>query len=132
MEKVVVRVTSLSQALVDLALAGCKIVEVSVLAHAVKVDGAKEDGTRFPLHVWSKDAEDMEADVGKGERKLTEEEVVFLNRGLCPICEGHGQLYKEEGSGLAIGVSCDVGHTFWIPRPPMLPEYLGQHKEEKE
>lgn len=124
MDKVEVRTKGLSQALFSLATAGCSTIEVSVVDHAVKIEGIRADGTMLTLHIWSKEAEDTEAMVGKGE-KLTEEEQEYLDKGKCPKCEDHGQTYKESKEGLAINVSCDAGHHFWIPPLPLLPEYLG-------
>jgi len=132
MEKVVVRTKALSQTLFSLVAAGCDTVEVSIVSHAVKVEGIQEDESRLMLHVWSKEAEDTEACIGKGERVLTEEEIRYLDEGKCPICEDHRPLYKGPKGGLAINVSCDAGHLFWVPIPPWLPEYLGQHKAEEE
>jgi len=144
MDKVMVRTRALSQALFSLAATGCDTVEVSVVGHAVKLGGVRwgEDEV-VTLHVWSKEAEDTEAQVGKGEA-LTEEECEMLDTGKCPKCPDHGQLYKgpkegealtteaQVGSGLAILVSCNAGHTFWIPPLPLLPECYGQHTEAQE
>lgn len=128
MDKVTVRTRALSQALFSLAAAGCDTVEVSVVEHAVKVEGQR-DGEALTLHVWSKEAEDTEEAVGKGEA-LTEEEVKLIDTGKCPKCPEHGQLYKGPKELLAVNVSCDAGHRFWIPPLPLLPEYLGQEVEE--
>ena len=128
MDKVVVRTKALSQALFSLVVAGCETVEVSVVAHAVKVEGIKDD-ERVVLHVWSKDAEDTEASVGKGEQ-LTEEEIKLLDAGKCPKCQE--QLAKGPKEGLAINVSCDNGHLFWVPVQPFIPEYRGQPIVEEE
>lgn len=131
MDKVVVRTRALSQALFSLATAGCDTVEVSVVEHAVKIEGQR-DGEVLTLHVWSKEAEDTAQAVGKGEA-LTEEEIKLLDQGKCPKCPDHGQLYKgPKEEELAVNVSCDAGHRFWIPKLPLLPEYLGQHKEGEE
>lgn len=132
MDKVVVRTRALSQALFSLATAGCDTVEVSVVEHAVKVEGIIEGDERVKLHVWSKEAEDTEASVGKGERQLTEEEVELLEAGKCPLCEGHKQLSKGPKEALAINVSCDAGHCFWVPVKPFVPEYLGMPVKEEE
>lgn len=129
MDKVIVKTGGLSQALFSLATAGCDTVEVSVVEHAVKVEGIRDD-ERLTLHVWSKEAEDTAEAVGKGE-KLTEEEIKLLDKGKCPKCPDHGKLYARDKQDLAINVSCDAGHLFWIPKLPLLPEYLGQHKEEE-
>ena len=129
MDKVTVRTKRLSQALFSLATAGCDTVEVSVVEHAVKVEGIRDD-ERLTLHVWSKEAEDTAEAVGKGEA-LTEEEIKLLDTGKCPKCPEHGQLYAGAKKDLAILVSCDAGHLFWIPKLPLLPEYLGQPKEEE-
>lgn len=129
MDKVIVRTRGLSQALFSLATAGCDTVEVSVVEHAIKVEGIRDD-ERLTLHLWSKEAEDTAASVGKGE-KLTEEEIKLLDQGKCPKCPDHGQLYAGAKKDLAINVSCDAGHLFWIPKPPLLPEYLGQPQEEE-
>lgn len=128
MNKVIVRTRTLSQALFSLATAGCDTVEISVVEHAVKVEGQR-DGETLTLHVWSREAEETEAQVGKGEA-LAEEEQGWLDKGKCPKCSDHGQTYKGPREGLAILVACDAGHTFWIPPLPLLPEYHGQHKEE--
>lgn len=130
MDKVIVRTKALSQALFSLAAAGCDTIEVSVVEHAVKVEGIRDD-ERVTLHVWSREAEDTEARVGKGE-KLTEEEVRLIDQGKCPKCEDHRQLYKGPRGGLALNISCDAGHLFWVPPLPFMPEYLGQHKELEE
>lgn len=132
MDKVVVRTKALSQALFSLATAGCDTVEVSVVEHAVKVEGIQEGDERVKLHVWSKEAEDTEASVGKGERQLTEEEIELLEAGKCPICEDHKQLSKGPKEALAINVSCDAGHLFWVPVKPFVPEYLGMPALEEE
>ena len=129
MDKVEVRTKALSQALFSLAVAGCETAEISVVAHAVKVEGIKEDGTVLTLHVWSKDAEDTEASVGTGE-ELTEEGIVLLDTGKCPECQE--QLHKGLKVGLAIIVSCDAGHLFWVPPKPFTPEYLGMLAIEEE
>ena len=129
MDKIVVRTRALSQALFSLATAGCDTVEVSVVEHAVKVEGIRDDD-RLTLHIWSKEAEETEAGVGKGE-KLIEEEIKLIDQGKCPKCEKHEQLYKGPREGLAIYVSCDAGHLFWVPPLPLLPEYLGEHREEE-
>ena len=128
MEKVIVRLKGMSQALFSLATAGCETVEISVVEHAVKVEGIR-NGERVTLHVWSTEAEETEAGVGKGERELTEEEIGLLDAGKCPICEEHGQLSKGPKAGLAVNVSCDAGHLFWVPVKPFVPEYLGQPEE---
>jgi len=129
MDKVIVRTKALSAVLFSLATAGCDTVEVSAVGHAIKVEGKRVgEDERITLHVWSKEAEDTEGQVGKGEA-LTEEEVQLLDQGKCPKCPEHGQLYKGPKSGLAIGVSCDAAHLFWIPPPPFLPEYLGKAEE---
>lgn len=130
MDKVTVRTKALSQALFSLVAAGCDTVEVSVVEHAVKVEGILGD-ERLTLHIWSKEAEDTEANVGKGERQLTEEEIELLDAGKCPICEDRKQLSKGPKEALAINVSCDAGHLFWVPVKPFVPEYLGQPKEEE-
>ena len=125
MDKVEVRAKALSQALFSLANAGCEVVEVSVVVHAVKLEGKQEiSGNSFILHVWSKEAEETEEEVGKGE-KLTEEEVRMVEDGKCPKCKEHLTLYKGPRVGLAINVSCDAGHIFWIPPFPWVPEYRG-------
>ena len=126
MDKIVVRTKALSQALFSLAVAGCETVEVSAVAHAVRVEGAKEGGDLLVLHVWSKDAEDTEASVGEGEQ-LTEEGVKLLDAGKCPKCQE--QLTKGPKEGLAINVSCSNGHLFWVPVQPFIPEYRGQPLE---
>ena len=130
MDKVIVRTRALSQALFSLATAGCEAVEISVVEHAVKVEGIRDD-ERLTLHIWSKEAEDTEARVGKGER-LTQEEQKLIDKGKCPKCPTHGQLYKGPKEGLAINVSCDEGHLFWIPPLPLVPEYLGGQGSEAE
>ena len=127
MDKVTVRTKALSQALFSLATAGYDTVEVSVVEHAVKVEGIRDD-ERLILHIWSKEAEETEASVGKGE-KLTEEEQKLLDEGKCPKCPEHPPLYKGEKEALALLVSCGKEHLFWVPPLPFLPEYLGQHKE---
>jgi len=129
MDKITVRTRVLSQALFSLAVAGCDTVEVSVVEHAVKVEGIR-DNERLTLHIWSKEAEETEASVGKGE-KLVEEEIRLLDQGKCPKCPDHGQLYKGPKKELAVNVSCDAGHLFWVPPLPLLPEYLGQPKEDE-
>jgi len=134
MDKVIVRLKGMSQALFSLATAGCETVEISVVEHAVKVEGIRGD-ERLTLHIWSTEAEETEAGVGKGERQLTEEEIELLDAGKCPICEAHGQLSKGPKAGLAVNVSCDAGHLFWVPVKPFVPEYLGMpalEAEEKE
>lgn len=128
MDRVTVRTKALSQALFSLAVAGCETIEVSVVAHALKVEGIKGEETLI-LHVWSKDAEDTEASVGIGE-PLTEAEVDALDKGECPKCQK--QLRKGPKAGLAINVSCDDGHCFWVPPAPFTPEYLGQPAKEVE
>lgn len=130
MSKVVVRTRALSQALFNLAAAGIDTVEVSVVEHAVKVEGIRGDD-RTALHVWSVEAEEVEKRVGSGIRELTLEEQEWLDKGKCPVCEDHRQLYKEAKEGLAVNVSCDADHCFWIPPLPMLPEYLGQQATEE-
>lgn len=129
MDKVVVKTRGLSQALFSLAAAGCDTVEISVVEHAIKVEGIRDD-ERITLHVWSKEAEDTAASVGKGE-KLTEEEQKLLDKGMCPKCEGSPVLYKGPKTDLAMLVSCDAGHLFWVPKLPLLPEYLGQQVSEE-
>jgi len=129
MDKVIVRTRALSAALFSLATAGCDTVEVSVVGHAVSIEGQR-DGEALTLHVWSKEAEDMEESVGKGE-VLTEEEHQWLDKGKCPKCSDHGQTYKEAKDGLAIYASCSKGHRFWVPQLPLMPEYHGQHTEEQ-
>ena len=131
MSKVIVRTKALSQTLYGLAVAGCDTVEVSAVTHAVKVEGIREDERLPALHVWSTAAEETEAAVGKGERTLTKEEIILLDEGKCPICEEHYQLFKGPWQGLAIIISCDAGHLFWVPPPPYVPEYLGQLKAEE-
>lgn len=121
------RTRALSRALFSLATAGYDTVEVSVVEHAVKVEGQR-NGEMLTLHVWSKEAEDTEAGIGKGEA-LAEEEVKLLDQGKCPKCPEHEQLFKGPKEGLAVNVSCYAGHLFWIPPLPLLPEYLGQHTE---
>lgn len=54
MDKVIVRTRALSQALFSLATAGCDTIEVSVVEHAVKVEGIRDD-ERLPLNIWSKE-----------------------------------------------------------------------------
>jgi len=130
MDKVLVRTKALSTALFSLATAGYDAVEVSVVEHAVKVEG-QGDGEVLTLHVWSKEAEDTEAQVGKGEA-LTEEECKLLDQGKCCKCPKAPQLYKGPKDGLAVLVSCDAGHLFWIPPLPLLPEYHGQYVEGQE
>lgn len=129
MDKVIVRTRKLSQALFSLAAAGCDTTEVSVVHQAIKVEGIRGDDERVTLHIWSKEAEDTEDMIGKGER-LTEEEHGFFDKGKCPKCADHGQLYKGEKIGLAIEVTCKVGHIFMAPPLPWLPEYLGQPSAE--
>lgn len=131
MNKVGLRTMGLAQALTSLGMAGCKEVTISLVPNAVKMEGTKEDGEVLTLHVWSKEAEETAGDVGKG-RKLEEEECKWLDKGKCPICEDHKQLFKRQKSGLAINVSCDEGHLFWVPPPPLEPEYLGRQEEVKE
>ena len=123
---VIVRTKALSQALFSLAASGCDTVGVSVVGHAVKVEGISEGEEPIALHVWSKEAEEVEEEVGKG-RKLTEEEVKLLDVGKCPVCKE--QLYKGPRGGLAMNVACNAGHTFWVAPLPFEPEYLGQKDE---
>ena len=130
MDKVIVRLKGMSQALFSLATAGCETVEISVVEHAVKVEGIRGD-ERLTLHIWSTEAEETEASVGKG-RQLTEEEIELLDAGKCPICEEHGQLSKGPKEALAVNVSCDAGHLFWVPVKPFVPEYLGMPALEAE
>lgn len=124
MDKIVVRTQALGQALTSLYMAGCQDVEISLVPNAIKVEGVKEGGEVLTLHVWSKDAEATAEAVGKG-KKLTEEDCKALDLGICPICEEREQLRKGPKAGLAIMVSCDKGHLFWVPPPPFEPEYRG-------
>ncbi len=131
MEKVVVTTKRMSQAIFSLTKAGCKAVEISVVENAVSLIGICENEDRVVLHVWSKEAEEVEAEVGKGERQLTEEELELLDAGKCPLCEEHGPLWRTASSGLAVNISCDANHSFWVPVKPLVPEYLGMATEEK-
>ncbi len=134
MEKVVVTTKRMSQAIFSLTTAGCDTVEISAVANAVRLEGIGDGDYRVILHVWSKEAEETEAEVGKGERELTEEEIAQLDIGQCPLCEEHGPLYKTASSGLVVNIACDAGHRFWVPVKPFVPEYLGQGltKEEED
>jgi len=127
-DKVIVRTRALSQALFSLATAGCDIIGVSIVEHAVKVEGVRgEEGELLTLHVWSREAEDTEAEVGKGQA-LTEDEIKLLDQGKCPKCNDAPQLYKGLLDGLALIVSCSAGHSFWVPPLPFLPEYRGERE----
>lgn len=125
-----VRVSSLSQALATLLMAGYQELEVSQVSNALKLSATKEGGELVVINVWSIIAEDTAAMVGQGERQLTQEEIEYIEQGKCPICENHQTVYKGGKIHLAMRVYCDADHIFWVPPPPLVPEYLGKHGEE--
>lgn len=117
MDKVTVKLKSVSKALFNISMLGVEEVDISVVKNALKVEAGDK-----VFHVWSSAAEDTEAQVGKGE-KLTEEEIKVLDTGKCPKCGK--PLFVDHKQGLAQVVSCNEGHTYWVPPPPFNPEYIG-------
>jgi hypothetical protein len=126
MDKVSVKAATLSKAIYNLAVAGCEAVDISLVAHAVRIEGITPDDVHYIQHVWSREAEETEDALGKGE-PLTEDEVKIIDQGKCPKCADHSQLFKKADKiGLALQVYCASGHTFLIPPMPFTKEYIGQ------
>ena len=128
MDKVTIRTKALTKALFSLSAAGCEEVAILVVPNALRIESTVGD-TPYLQHVWSVEAEKVESEVGKGE-KLSEEEIKLIDKGKCPKCKK--QLFQGEKEGLAYEVYCEAGHTFWIPPPPFLPEYILPVKEKPE